>query len=199
MSNIAEIFNYNDLHKIIGTKLDIVLGLTDATQKTPEYKQMKIAIKKFLLAKSKEFSCVNFVYIEIKTKELLQQITKLLNFTETIYPKIVYIHDKTKALVETSPDKNSMYIVFKNCMEQFYKEPIQYTNDEIPNKHTNEHNDEHNDDKIDTPDNSKEKLDHLNQKYKIMNEEYLKNIINRKKIEKKHQSSSQNSTDSSSN
>jgi len=207
MSNIVEIFSYKDLHKMIGTKLDIVLGLTDATQKTPEYKNMKIAIKKFLLTKSKEYSHVNFVYVEIKTKELQQQITKLLNFTEIIYPKIVYIHDKTKALVETSPDKNSMYIVFKNCMEQFYKEPPQYTNNEEDNIQENaqdnaQYNAQDNtqDNAQDNAqDNTQEKFAYLNKKYKSMNEEYLKNIINRKKIENKNETSdsSKSSSDSS--
>jgi hypothetical protein len=201
MSNIVEIFSYKDLHRMIGTKLDIVLGLTDATQKTPEYKNIKIAIKKFLLTKSKEYSHVNFVYVEIKTKELQQQITKLLNFTEIIYPKIVYIHDKTKALVETSPDKNSMYIVFKNCMEQFYKEPPQYTNNEEEdniqeNAQDNAQDNAHENAQDNAQDNTQEKFAYLNKKYKSMNEDYLKNIINRKKIENKNETS--NSSESSS-
>jgi len=195
MSNIVEIFNYKDLHKLIGTKLDIVLGITDATQKTPDYKNIKIAIKNFLLKKSQEFSHVNFVYVEIKTIELQQQITKLLNFTEIIYPKIVYIHDKTKALVETTPDKNSMYIVFKNCMEQFYKEPPQYIEEEQEEIYEQEESTK----QPEIKDNGREeKLEYLNKKYKELNEQYLKNILNRKKIENKQHSNSTDSDSSSS-
>ena len=194
MSNIVEVFNYKDLHKIIGSNLDVVVGITDITPNNvnnSEYKNMKIAIKKFLLTKSKEYSHVKFVFMEIKTKEILEQITKLFNFTEIMYPKIIYIHDKTKALVETSPDAQSMYIVFRNCMEHFYKEPPQYYEEENTQETNEIINEETKQQKNDVK--FEEKLEYLNKKYKEIKENYLKNIVKRKKIEKSDSSDSASS------
>lgn len=204
-SNIFEVTNLTDLKNIISSRISVALGLTIESSDPLK----KIMIRKFLKKKSKKFPLLTFIYMIVPEKD--RNLINLFEGSDEDYPKMYYIRDGNKILLEAkSVDYVSIYESFK-AIEPFYISEMKQFQKELIEQSSKSKNSS-NDEKIENDDNNIvvknnehtmdtnvitnvvsnpvlekkrniEKLVLVNDKYEQMKLELIREIQHRKKIE----------------